>query len=171
MPNTFPDFRSHHLIPLDLPVHPKLAKFFGYEGERDLVGFCWYPGGLTFDDGQTAGSAARWYPWTLYLQHPKVRAQLWAYILGADDEEPVHMLLLDRRAGTLWVGHREDVARVLRPEPEESGPVEPLEVTEEDLRQFMDSLVLKEVSPADIQERRRIDMKVQNEFQAWLDSL
>ncbi|KXB09439.1 hypothetical protein AKJ60_00280 [candidate division MSBL1 archaeon SCGC-AAA385M11] len=110
----FMDPRDYHLARLDFFAPPMLAKACGYEGIGRFVGLWWEPvgDGVIVSDGlvREAGNPRGWLAFT---RHPLVCRKLWGFRLGTSKEKPIHRLLVDHRYQGLYVGHKEDVKRLL----------------------------------------------------------
>jgi len=154
-----------------------MSRYLGYPDQldNDLVAYYWYPGDFTFDDGMVAGSAARWFPFRAFMDHPLVYPQLSKYFLGADDGEAEHWLLLDRQARKFWVGTPKEVAAALRNQHGIQPPTKPLEVNMEDLEKVCRDLAgFMEVecpSKDEITARIQHENELLEGFQAWLKNL
>jgi hypothetical protein len=105
-------------VDLPVPSPPTLLEAVGYTGEARYVALHWasYGDDLIVDDGVTSRTA-NWRAWLTFTQHPLMRAVLAGYELGSGDAPAAHRLLVDRSTATLSVGLAEDVAALLRSQP------------------------------------------------------
>ena len=89
-----------------MPVPPRLAEAFGYDGAVRYVAFYWEPVGdeLMFDDGRRAGTG-EWYAFQQWREHPTVAAHVQDVNLGYSDLEATHWLIIDREHDLAYVAH------------------------------------------------------------------
>ena len=99
---------------LPIPVPPMLEQALGYSGSARLVAFYREPAGdeAMFDDGVVSADA-EWPAYLVWLEHPRVAAQLRACDLGSSEQEARQWLLLDRTARVLYALPAREAAALL----------------------------------------------------------
>lgn len=82
---------------VDIPLPPATVETFGFRGEARFVGFFFSPMGdqLVATDGVNSGTGQTW-AYLGYKRHRAVAPLLEPFDLGSSEEDPVHMLLIDR---------------------------------------------------------------------------
>lgn len=138
-------------VELAIPVPPGLAELCGYPGEARHVGLCWQPCGdeCEYDDGRSSGTGS-WGPYLAYIRHPAVAPALLPYDLGSSDDEPRHLLLIDRTERRAFVADVRTGRDFLRRQPHPPLPEIDLEDAATTLADLLDIGKWKEV-PVDVE--------------------
>lgn len=180
---------DYALTLLDVPVHPALARLFGYEGGRRFAAFHWEPAGdeILYDDGIVSGDGD-WSAWLLWTRHEAVWEHLLGWDFGSSDHKGRDALVIDRMARVCYAGPRESARFFLLGAPDliaereayanlseeeqrerELEALEALEAARRELRRIERSREDPEALEAYVQERMQKQQEELKRLEAWLD--